>query len=216
MLRASLKHDISPMGERNRRETNKQHTLTRIETAAWELFCEKGYEATSTRAVADRAGIATGTLFNYFPEKRTILLQLMRRRLDDAAQVAFDTLPATSLLAQLEHVFGHLYASHGCERRLGRVFVKELLFVDGPLRTDTAMWTYGLIERIAELVAIAQSTGSIGRQIDPLDAAAQMFGAYYFGLVTWLGGTVPSEAARDAQLRQALDLLIGGLQRKAA
>lgn len=204
------------MATSNRREENKRHTLARIETAAWALFCEKGYEATSTRAVADRAGIAAGTLFNYFPEKRTLLLHLMRTRLDDAAEAALACLPDAPLRDQLEHVFAELYACHGRERRLSRVFVKELLFVDGPLRADTAQWTYGLVQQIAKLIARAQRKGAIGPEVTPTRAATQIFGAYYFGLVTWLGGTVPSESARDGALRQTLELLIGGLQRRAA
>lgn len=204
------------MSSSKRRQTNKRRTLARIESAAWELFCEKGYEATSTRAVAERAEIASGTLFNYFPEKRTLLLHLMRRRLDEAAQVAFQTLPRGSLGTQLEHIFRHLFASYGQERRLSRVFVKELLFVDGPLRAETAQWTYGLIERIGELVRTAQGRGEISLGADPMKTAAQIFSAHYFGLVTWLGGTVPSEAARDEHLRSAVQLLLKGLERQAA
>ena len=35
----------------------------RIKAAAWALFCARGYEETTTKAIAAKAGIASGTLF---------------------------------------------------------------------------------------------------------------------------------------------------------
>ena len=65
----------------NRRERRKEQTVRRIEKAAWTLFTTRGYEATSTRDIADAADIAAGTLFNYFPEKRSLLIHLMQRQI---------------------------------------------------------------------------------------------------------------------------------------
>lgn len=38
---------------------------------------QQGYEALSMRAIAKSCGIATGTIYNYFPTKRELLLQMM-------------------------------------------------------------------------------------------------------------------------------------------
>ncbi|MGA9286986.1 MAG: helix-turn-helix domain-containing protein, partial [Anaerobacillus sp.] len=56
----------------------KQATRKKIMDVAKELFLEKGYEATSTELVARRAGIGSGTLFNYFPSKAELLVEVMR------------------------------------------------------------------------------------------------------------------------------------------
>jgi len=73
---------VERMGRRARRKTE---TLRRIEDAGWHLFRTRGYEATSTREIAEAADIAAGTLFNYFPEKRGLLIHLMQRELDTTA-----------------------------------------------------------------------------------------------------------------------------------
>ncbi len=52
----------------------KQETRQRILDASKSLFRTKGYAATTTRDLASEAGIATGTLFNYFPNKEAIVL----------------------------------------------------------------------------------------------------------------------------------------------
>jgi AcrR family transcriptional regulator len=43
---------------------------------AIELIAERGYEATTLRDVADRAGVSVGLLYRYFPSKRAVVLSL--------------------------------------------------------------------------------------------------------------------------------------------
>ncbi|MDH3726838.1 MAG: TetR/AcrR family transcriptional regulator, partial [Myxococcales bacterium] len=121
----------------SRRARRKEETLRRIEEAGWRLFTNHGYEATSTREIADAADIAAGTLFNYFPEKRSLLIHLMQQQIDRAANSAFETMAASSLEEQLTYVFAALTRCYARERRLSRVFIKELLFTDGNQRADT-------------------------------------------------------------------------------
>ena len=201
------------MGRRARRKTE---TLHRIEDAGWRLFRTRGYEATSTREIAEAADIAAGTLFNYFPEKRSLLIHLMQREIDGAVSRAFDTMPPSTLEGELRHVFAALTQCYASERRLGRVFIKELLFTDGKHRAESAAWTFDLVKRIAGLVRSAQRRGELDPAIEPMEAAQQIFSTHYFGLVTWLGGTIPSRVAQEEQFQASLRLLLRGLRRSAA
>ena len=54
----------------------KAATRQRILEAARRLFESQGFEAATTRDIADAAGIASGTLFNYFATKEAILASL--------------------------------------------------------------------------------------------------------------------------------------------
>jgi AcrR family transcriptional regulator len=54
----------------------KQATRQRILKAAQDLFHKSGFEAATTREIAQSAGIAAGTLFNYFPSKEAIIAGL--------------------------------------------------------------------------------------------------------------------------------------------
>ena len=200
----------------SRRARRKEETLRRIEDAAWTLFTTRGYETTSTRQIADQADIAAGTLFNYFPEKRSLLIHLMQREIDEAARRAFDGMAASTLEQQLVDVFEALTDCYARERRLGRVFIKELLFTDGEQRAESAAWTFDLVKRIASLIRASQLRGELDPSIAPIEAAQQLFSAHYFGLVTWLGGTIPSRAAQEEQFRASLRLLLRGIRRSAA
>ena len=200
----------------SRRARRKNETLQRIERAGWELFRTRGYEATSTREIADGADIAAGTLFNYFSEKRSLLIHLMQRYIDGTAERAFATLQPSTLESDLLHVFEALTDAYADERRLSRVFVKELLFTDGDGRAGSAAWTFELVKRIASLVQASQRRGELDPSVDPMEVAQQIFSAHYFGLVTWLGGTIPSRKAHEEHFRASLRLLLRGLSRRAA
>jgi AcrR family transcriptional regulator len=200
----------------SRRERRKEETLSRIETVAWDLFRRRGYEATSTREIAEGADIAAGTFFNYFPEKRSLLIHLMQRQIDSATNRAFEAMAPSTLERELTELFAALTQCYAKERRLSRVFIKELLFTDGQRRTESAAWTFGLVKRISSLVERAQRRGELDPSIDPMEAAQQVFSTHYFGLVTWLGGTIPSRDAQEEQFRASLRLLLRGLRQSAA
>jgi len=51
-------------------------TRSRILEAAQRLFARKGFEATTTRDLAAAAGVAEGTLFRHFPNKKAILVEV--------------------------------------------------------------------------------------------------------------------------------------------
>ncbi len=57
------------VGERNRQ----------ILEAAAKVFARKGYHRARTREIAEEAGVAEGTIYNYFDNKRELLLALIRR-----------------------------------------------------------------------------------------------------------------------------------------
>ncbi|MBD2104160.1 TetR/AcrR family transcriptional regulator [Leptolyngbya sp. FACHB-261] len=51
-------------------------TRTKILASAQRLFARKGYDATTTRDLAEAAGVAEGTLFRHFSNKKAILIEV--------------------------------------------------------------------------------------------------------------------------------------------
>jgi len=62
----------------------KLATRQRILDAARRLFSQDGFDGAATRDLAREAGIAAGTLFNYFPTKEAIALALAAAALTEA------------------------------------------------------------------------------------------------------------------------------------
>lgn len=68
----------------------------RIVAAARDLFTERGYAATTTRAIAERAGVNEVTLFRRFTSKAGILRALAEEFAEQAAGLAAAALPEPS------------------------------------------------------------------------------------------------------------------------
>jgi len=67
-------------------EERSQRSRTQVLDAALALFSHQGFRATSTREIAERAGVSTGTVYHHFKDKETIfreLLDVYWRAIDD-------------------------------------------------------------------------------------------------------------------------------------
>lgn len=62
------------------RERAREAAAEAILDAAEEVAAERGLEATSIAAIAERAGVAVGTLYNYFPDREALLGSLFKVR----------------------------------------------------------------------------------------------------------------------------------------
>lgn len=193
------------------RDRNKAEKLARIEKAGRALFAKRGFDATTTRAIAEKAGIGIGTLFLYFPEKKDLLIHLFHSDIAAVEADIFATLPAAPLAAQLEHVFGKLYAYYARDLALSRVFLPELMFLDPERRERVSAFAADFLQRVAELVTAAQRRGELRRGVDARQTAYAAFGLYCFTLINWVGGILPTLDAARAQLAASLAVLLTGL-----
>src|SRR5258706_6264973 len=65
-----------------RRDLKKEQTKERILAAALDLFRAKGLNGTTTKEISKKAGIAEGTLFNYFKTKEDLALYFFQKETD--------------------------------------------------------------------------------------------------------------------------------------
>lgn len=67
------------------RKTGSHAEITgpRIKTAALELFARDGYAAVSMRQIAAKVGVQAGTIYQYTPDKQTLLFSLLDGHMND-------------------------------------------------------------------------------------------------------------------------------------
>ena len=58
-------------------------TGPRIHAAALKLFAQHGYAAVSMRQIARDVGVQAGALYNYTPDKQSLLFDLLKGHMDD-------------------------------------------------------------------------------------------------------------------------------------
>jgi AcrR family transcriptional regulator len=73
------------------RTTGSHSDITgpRIRAAALDLFARRGFAAVSMRQIAAEVGVQAGALYNYTPDKQSLLFDLMKRHME-ALLAAFD------------------------------------------------------------------------------------------------------------------------------
>ncbi len=94
--------------------------------AARELFAEQGFDGTSTSEIAEKAGVAHGTVFHHFKTKENLLLE-MGEGLIDAYLEGLQALPLDRGTGweRLEHTLRYHFAFMGEHRRGILVMVRE-------------------------------------------------------------------------------------------
>lgn len=75
---------VSAEPRKRPKQARSREMVERILDEAARLFDEVGYHATSTNHVAEAAGISIGSLYQYFPNKDSLLVGLAERHLEEA------------------------------------------------------------------------------------------------------------------------------------
>lgn len=75
------------MAVMSRRETNKLKCRERILNASRRLFSENGYDNTMIDEIADMAEVSKATVYNYFPNKESLLLGITEEKLENVCHL---------------------------------------------------------------------------------------------------------------------------------
>jgi AcrR family transcriptional regulator len=88
-------------------------TGPKVRQAALELFAKHGYAAVSMRQIASEVGVQAGALYNYTPDKQSLLFDLMQSHMAELI-AALPDVDACQPLQRLEHfVRFHIAFHHG-------------------------------------------------------------------------------------------------------
>ncbi|MCU0675310.1 MAG: TetR/AcrR family transcriptional regulator [Myxococcota bacterium] len=194
------------------RTRRRLETRERVRQAAFELFVRDGFERTTTSAIAQRAGVAAGTIFLHAPDKADLLFLVMHDRLEAVVEERARDLPDGPLLDRLMHLFDGLFRMYGEYPGLAADFVRHLPGADGPNARRVSTLTLAYLHRLAMLVVDAQRRGEVAHDVDLLTCSRNLFGLYFVALLTWLSGHVTLEGALVPTLRDSLALQIRGLR----
>ena len=73
--------NVSPLRRRPVQQRSAQRVERMLESCA-ELIDEVGYDGVTTTLIAERAGVAVGSLYQFFPDKRAVVQALTSRNLE--------------------------------------------------------------------------------------------------------------------------------------
>ncbi|WP_236541566.1 TetR/AcrR family transcriptional regulator [Spiractinospora alimapuensis] len=150
------------------RQQRSRETVEWILEAAEQLFVRDGYLGVTTNRVAERAGVSIGSLYQYFPNKDALLLELADRHATAMVTALRETIRAAGarhgeVEGVVRDVVGTVAEWHAKEPDLHRLFVAQ------------AERTPALLARVREVehevaAVLAEELGRVReRPVDVLD-----------------------------------------------
>ena len=200
-----------------RRALKKETTKSRIVAAALMLFRVKGFDATTTKAIARKARVAEGTVFNYFPTKEDIALYFLEQEVEHAmasvrGNARLRNAPLDEKLFALVQTQLEFLAPH--ERFIGAAFVQALKPGSrlGLFSPSAQALQFRYLAFVQDLVDEAIRRGE-------MTAAGwwtpHVFWIYYLGvLLYWLHDTSPGKQQTLAFLDRSLKIGIAVLRER--
>ena len=193
--------------ELSRRERKKDETRQRIFREAIGLFRERGFEATTVDEITERADVARGPFFNYFPKKEAVLAFLSEQRLLDAeadagAILAADRPAREKLIA----IYSNAASAYEEEKDLSAFVLPELLRrAFTPVEEIGSRWDTIVVQVFEQ----GQKSGQLRAGLDPQRAVAVLTSVYYATLFMWVH--CPQEGMNlQSELRAQLEIVFAG------
>ena len=187
----------------------------RIREAARALFRERGFDATTLRAIAARAGMGASSIYRHIRSKEELLVEELAE-LQERAWTGFRASGSQGLTGR-ERVRKFLDMEH------------ELMVGDPDLTTIALRATTHPEQRasrrvlalqdrtiglVTEILQGARTRGELRRDVDPLVAARAITHITSGARIAWANGLLSAEACRAA-IDSGVDLLFRGLERPA-
>jgi len=194
----------------SRRERKKEETRQRLLSVSLELFHEQGYSATTVEDITERADVAKGTFFNYFPSKEALLSELSVWGIEKL-QTALDVSNGApqSPIARIKLLMRLLQEHMGGKLKLPRRAYAARLFTPPP--TQHAKLTFGesLSAILTDLVSEAQTSGEIRAELDAVLVSNLLHMSFFWSMVNCQeneDGPPP-----QAQFENVIDLWMDGI-----
>lgn len=150
---------------RNFKKQNRKEQLLRTASI---VFAEKGYHATSIDDIKKRAGVARGTVYNYFDSKRDIFDMLIRdytQSILDHISI-FDTSAPISLIEQFNENVSGIVKIISRNKDLTRIISSEAVGLDSEFDHQLILFYAQLSEYIEGALTMLQKNGDIADDIN--------------------------------------------------
>lgn len=177
-----------------------ENSRTRLVESTRELLWDRGYSATSPRAILDAAGVGQGSMYHHFHGKEDLARAAMQRNAEEMRiQVDADLAgPGTAV----DKITGYLHRERdvlrGCRfGKLAQDAEVEASAALHPLVSEMFSW---LQMRLTEVIEQGQIDGELSAGVNATSVAAMI-------AATLQGGYVLARAAQDTA---AFDLAIEG------
>jgi AcrR family transcriptional regulator len=127
----------------------------RIVRAGYEVFCEKGYHNTNTAEIAKRAGVATGSVYSYFQDKKSIFLAMLDLYANDIAKGMFSEIEKLDTSLDMPILLNNIINSFIKSHVISKSAHEEMLamsHLDEDVRQYFQAYRAKIVEQLVEIL----------------------------------------------------------------
>jgi AcrR family transcriptional regulator len=195
------------------REQLAEARRRQIIEAAANVFAEKGFHRTTTKEIAEAAGVSEGTIYNYFQSKEDLLLGMVNTLVTESIQSILDHPPSDDPRVILAAIYRDRLAL--LERRGALIHALfPQVFINEQLRHQFLSKTIQpLIRRIEEQIT-AKAERGLFRPVNVAVVTRAMMGFLLVYLVLGLAGKDPVllNTPHDEIVEEVVSLFLDGLR----
>lgn len=192
--------DLGSNAQRERRR--------RILDATLALASQGGYDAVQMRAVADRADVAVGTLYRYFPSKVHLLVTALAREFEAVESRADKSrLRGTTSLERLRHVLDMITMAMQRDPLLTEAMTRAFMFADASASAE--------VDKVATIIDRLLANAMVDGEPTDLDLkiARVVSDVWMSNLVQWLTRRASATDVTN-RLELTITLLLAGRDRE--
>ncbi|MBS4754321.1 TetR family transcriptional regulator [Nocardioides sp. zg-ZUI104] len=182
---ASASDDFGSAAQRERRR--------RILDATFDLAKTGGFDAVQMRAVAERADVALGTLYRYFPSKIHLLVSALGQQFDQgAARLAARDIPGETKADRVLFVLKRMSRGMQGDPKLTEALTRAFMFADSSVSAEihkvgmsmTSVVTHAMYGGVPDEATVSTEDAAIARVIGDV---------WLSTLVAWVTGRSSAE-----------------------
>ncbi|MCJ2165180.1 MULTISPECIES: TetR/AcrR family transcriptional regulator [unclassified Pseudodesulfovibrio] len=193
-------------------EQRKRETRQQIQKAARSLIIECGFEKTTMRALAEKAGVGLGTIALHFNDKKSLLFSTFFEEIGEVLGQAIESIPGDApLMGQFRHMLHCLYGYYSEQTLFLRSVVKEALFATGEWKERFDAQLMEALGLIAAIVENGKATGEVKPEVSGAHVALVCWSLYLNGLIDGLNAEEFDASKQVAQVEPLFEVVLNGV-----
>lgn len=193
---------------------NRKNKANAIIDAAVQVFAEKGFTKAKISEIAERAGVGSGTVYEYFKSKDDLLLKIPVERFEQYIGKVSQAFEITSPDRRLRRLIKYHFSSFLEERQFLQVFLLELQLHKrfyGSEGFESFKKYFGIVEEVIEQ---GKDQGVFRSEVNARVFRNMFLGAFSHMALRWLILANSTDMDKMGEINEVTNLLVSAVAKE--
>jgi len=200
-----------------------EETKQNILDTTIEMISEKGYAPTTTKEIAEKAGVSEGTIFKYYGSKKDLLREIVNKTIEEFKDYSVnEAIPEVfaesqdqsprNLLYRLMAERSQFFRDHSAAMQ---VIIQETMIDESIRRTfKEEVWTK--MKEVSDRIFDRGKALGAFRDVENRTLRRAIFGSFFFMVIFegMLNVNDSTESFTEGKMKETLDLLFTGINQE--